>query len=374
MAAFPPDSPGDGFGRFFLPGPTEVHPEVLEAQLLPMIGHRGDQIVALMGEIQEGLRTLFRTEKPVFLSTSSATGLMEAGVRNGVGRGLLALVNGAFSERFARIGEACGFPVERMETPWDRPHDPGEVARRLGTGRFDAVSVVHSETSTGMLNPVEEIAKVVHDFSDVLLLVDSVSGVGGAPLYADKWGLDFVLTGSQKALALPPGLSFGVASDAMAARSERAPGKGLYFDLTEHARQLEKLQTPSTPALSLMYALRVQLARIRAEGIEARWERHRTMAERTWAWVDELRDRRGLELSVFAPAGHRSPTVTCIQLPTGLHGPRVVAELRNRGYVIATGYGEMKGDSIRIGHMGEHDVEGLERLLGELEVELVGKE
>ncbi len=358
-------------GRFFLPGPTEVHPDVLAAQLRPMIGHRGAEIESLMARLQEGLRLLFRTERAVFVSTSSATGLMEAGVRNGVRGGLLALVNGAFSERFARIAEASAIPVERLETPGDRPHDPADVVERLRSGRFDTVSVVHSETSTGMLNPVRELAEAVREFDDVLLLVDSVSGLGGAPLLTDEWGLDFALTGSQKALALPPGLAFGVASERMAARAAAAPGKGLYFDLTQHARKLERLQTPSTPALSLMYALEVQLDRIRREGLEARWDRHRRMAERTWAWVDGLREERGLELSVFAPVGYRSPTVTCVALPETHSGTDVRDRMRARGYVLATGYGAMKEGAIRIGHMGEHDLAALERLLGTLEEVLV---
>src|SRR5687768_13669400 len=174
-------APKKGFGRFFLPGPTEVLPEVLEAQLKPMIGHRGAGIKTLMERLQAGLQDVFRTRQQVFLSTSSATGLMEAGARNGVKNKALALVNGAFSLRMAEIVDACGLACERMEIEWGQVFDPQAVRDRLKKGGIDAVTVVHSETSTGALNPIAEISKVVHEFDDVVILVDSVTGIGGAP-------------------------------------------------------------------------------------------------------------------------------------------------------------------------------------------------
>ncbi len=192
------------FGRFFLPGPTEVHPDVLEAQAKPMIGHRGAGIQELMGRLQEGLKALFVTERPVFISTSSATGLMEAGARNAGRKKVLSVVNGAFSERYGDIAEACGLEVDRYEVAWGEHNDPEEVARRLASGDYDTVTVAHSETSTGVLNDIAAIARVVNEADDVVLLVDSVTGLGGAEVRADAWGIDYVLTGSQKALALPP--------------------------------------------------------------------------------------------------------------------------------------------------------------------------
>jgi len=175
-AGAPPD---DAFGRFFLPGPTEVRRKILQAQVGPMIGHRGPDMVALMEELQRGLKVVFDTSRPVFVSSSSATGLMEAAVRNGADGPVLSLVNGAFSERFAEIAEACGVPVDRLEVPWGQAHDPSEVAGALGDTRYAAITVVHSETSTGALNPIREIAEVVRTSGDALLLVDSVTGVGG---------------------------------------------------------------------------------------------------------------------------------------------------------------------------------------------------
>lgn len=367
MDRFEPRRP-EPFGRIFLPGPTEVRPEVLEAQARAMIGHRGAEFRALMRELQAGLRALFHTERPVLVAGSSATGLMEAAVRNGVRRRLLCLVNGAFSERFRKIAGACGSEADAVEVAWGEAHDPGAVEERLRDGPgYDAVSVVHSETSTGALNPVAEIADVVGRFDDVHLLVDSVSGLGGAPLHTDRWGLDLVLTGSQKALALPPGLSFAVASRRLLERAEGIAGRGLYFDLPAFYRYLDREQTPTTPPVSLLYALRAQLDRVRAEGVEARWERHRRMAALTWEWVDRMRGERGVEVRVLADLPHRSPTVTCIRLPEGTSGPGVARRLAERGFIIGSGYGKLKETTIRIGHMGEHTPEEVETLLEALE-------
>jgi aspartate aminotransferase-like enzyme len=275
---------------------------------------------------------------------------------------VLALVNGAFAERFAQIARACGREVEVLEQRWGAAHDPDAVADALRRGRFDAVTVVHSETSTGVLNPIADIAAAVHAAGDVMLLVDSVTGVAGAPVETDAWQLDFVLTGSQKALALPPGLAFGAARPALLERAATIPNRGIYFDLVEFDRYLARNQTPNTPALPLLYALAAQLDAILAEGIPARWARHQAMAERTWSWVEEMR-AAGVPLRVLAPEGRRSPTVTCIELPEGRTGPAVAAAVAERGWTIGAGYGKLRDGTIRIGHMGDHTVAGLDGLL-----------
>jgi aspartate aminotransferase-like enzyme len=347
---------GKGWGRFFLPGPTEVLPEVLEAQLKPMIGHRGAGIKTLMERLQVGLQDVFRTKQQVFLSTSSATGLMEAGARNGVKKKALALVNGAFSQRMAEIVEACGFECERVEVEWGEVFDPQDVRDRLRRGGFDTLTVVHSETSTGALNPIAEIAEVVHELDDVVILVDSVTGIGGAPTYTDDWRIDWILTGSQKALALPPGLSFGTPSERMLERSKHARHKGVYFDLVTFAKNQKDFMSPTTPALSVMYALDVQLERIKRETMEGRWARHAAMLQRCGEWVDSMREDRGVDIRVLAPAGHRSPTVTTVRMPDGEPSAPVVAAMKEKGFVIGGGYGKIKDFTFRIGHMGDHTV------------------
>jgi len=356
------------FGRFFLPGPTEVLPEVLRAQQRAMIGHRGAATEALLGSLDAPLKAVFRTARAVMIGATSATGFMEAAIRNGVRRRVLCLVNGAFSDRFAKIATACGKEVVKAEVPWGEAFEPDHVARLLESSGADAVTVVHSETSTGALSPVGDIAEVVRARPDVLLLVDAVTSLGGSPVETDAWGLDFVLTGSQKALALPPGLALGVASVRMLERAKTLPNRGIYLDLVPYDEQIRKRQTPYTPALSLLFALDAQLARIAAEGgIEARWKRHADMRERTERWVAER--GAGLGLAYLPRQLRRSWTVSCLKLPEGGHltGGGVAKGMEARGFTIGAGYGKLKDSTIRIGHMGDHTVAGLEALLAALE-------
>ena len=350
--------PLPSFGTFFLPGPTEVRREVLEAMLQPMLPHRGAVFEALFARVQEGLRRVFRTERPVFVSSSSATGLMEAAVRCAPEGAVLSLVNGAFAARFAEIARACGRDTEVLEAPWGQLVPLDEVARRLRARRFAAVTVVHSETSTGALHDVRAIQALARE-QGALCLVDSVTGVGGAPLEFDAWELDFALTGSQKALAMPPGLAFGVASARYMATAASAPGRGVYFDLAEFARYAERDQTPNTPALSLLYAAERQLAHVAAEGMERRWARHDAMAGATWRWVEHMEEEFGPELRVLAAPGERSPTVTAIALPPAVTSAALTAAVAAHGYVIGGGYGRLKDATFRIGHMGDHTPDGL---------------
>jgi predicted phosphoserine aminotransferase len=355
------------FGKFFLPGPTEVRAEVLDAMRGPMIGHRGSSMEELVARLQAGLKLVFRTERPVYISSSSATGLMEGALRNGARRKVLSLVNGAFSERFFHIARACGLDAVALEVPLGAGHTADMLESALRTGDYDTVTVVHSETSTGVLNPIAELCEVTHAAGDVLLLVDSVSGIAGVPVETDDWKIDFLLTGSQKALALPPGLAFGVAQESILRRAEGLPSRGVYFDFIEFEKNIRKNQTPNTPALSLFYALDAQLNNIMSETLEARWERHAAMARRTWEWVDRM-SSSGYDLKMLAPDGFRSPTVSCIRLPDGApKGTEVTRRMKARGFTIASGYGTLKDTTFRIGHMGDHTVDELSILLGELE-------
>jgi aspartate aminotransferase-like enzyme len=288
---------------------------------------------------------------------------MEAAVRNGARRRVLSLVNGAFSERFFQIARATGLDADPLEVKWGCQHTPEMLEQALARGIYDAVTVVHSETSTGVLNPIRELADVTQRAGDVVLLVDSVSGIGGAELKTDEWGLDLVLTGSQKALALPPGLAFCVAQRHILDRAQSKSDRGVYFDLLEFERNILKNQTPNTPAVSLLYALAAQMEAIAKEGLQSRFDRHRAMAQRVYDWVDDLRGNQGMDIHVLAPDGYRSPTVTCIRVPEDWSGPRVTAAVKERGFTVATGYGAMKESTVRIGHMGDHTMDRLELLL-----------
>jgi aspartate aminotransferase-like enzyme len=291
---------------------------------------------------------------------------MEASIRCARPGRVLSIVNGAFSERYAHIARACGRQVDLVEVRWGDVVSPDVVEQRLGSASYAAVTVVHSETSTGALTNVHAVAELAHRHG-AQVLVDSVSGVGGAPLEADAWGLDFALTGSQKALALPPGLAFGVASREYMRYVSDAAARGVYFDLLEFEQCVAKNQTPNTPAISLLYALDVQLGAIAAEGLDQRWMRHAAMARATAEWAYAAGERLGVDLEILAPAGARSPTVSALVLPDGVRGDDVVAEVARRGYTIGGGYGKLRDRTVRIGHMGDHTVSGVRDCLAACE-------
>lgn len=359
MTALPsPPVTAPSFGKFFLPGPTDVHPEVLAAMQRPMIGHRSRAMEEMLQRMAAPLGALFRTSRPVLVGTTSATGFMEMAVRNGVRNRALSIVNGSFSERFAKLVAACGKESVRLEVPLGSAVEPDMLRDALRRNRVDAVTVVHSETSTGVLQDVAAFADVVREFDDVLLLVDAVTSLAGSPVEPDAWGLDFTLTGSQKALALPPGLALAVASERMMERANTLPARGLYFDLITFAAATEKFQPTNTPALSLFFALEAQLARIAREGgVEARWARHEAMRRRVESWAAE----QGID---YLPrAGRRSWTVSCLTLPAGKSAKAVTTALKQAGWTIGSGYGALKDSTIRIGHMGDHTTAALDALL-----------
>ncbi len=358
------------FGRFFLPGPTEIRPEVLQALARPVTGHRGAELEAILSRADPLLRQIFGTSRPVYVATASATAFMEAAVRCGVRSRALSLVNGAFSERFAALVADCGKSGESYSVAWGAAHDPAEVGELLQRGDFDAVTVVHSETSTGVLNPIGAIAAAVRAAEaetgkEILLLVDGVTSVGGMSVEMDDWGLDLLLTGSQKALALPPGLAFASASARLLDRAATLEGRGQYLDLLEYERYWQRHQTPTTPAVNLIYALDEQLEHISQEGMSARAARHWAMAERCWDWTGRQGSRWNLR--VLAREGSRSPTVTTIATPDRIAPASLVQALLERGFVIGSGYGQLRNSTFRIGHMGDHTVAQLDALLAALE-------
>jgi aspartate aminotransferase-like enzyme len=355
-------TPTKTFGTFFLPGPTEVREEIMSAMIQPMIPHRGSEFEKLFERLQAGLRPIFKTERPVYISSSSATGMMEAAIRCAPPGRILCLVNGAFSERFAHIASMCGRDVDRYEVAWGQVHAIPQLDERLSMRKYTAITVVHSETSTGALNDVRAISDCAHR-RGVACLIDSVSGLGGAELRFDEWNLDYVLTGSQKALALPPGLSFAVASTSFIDQANGTHGRGVYFDLVELDAYARRNQTPSTPALTLLYALEAQAKSIATEGLETRWARHKAMATRTQEWIAKISDETGKKLGNIAPLGSQSPTVSTIRLPSDMPAEAFTSTVAKRGIVVGTGYGKLKSSTFRIGHMGDHTMESLERCL-----------
>ncbi len=343
--------------RLFIPGPTDVHPDVLAAQNQPMIGHRGRDFEELFARIQPKLQLVFFTRSRVYLSTSSGTGLQEAAIRNGVAGKVLCCVNGAFSQRWYEVAIANGKEVTRLGIDWGKAIKPEMIDIALAKDHFDAIAMVHNETSTGVASPVKDIAALIHDrYPEVTIMVDAVSSLGGDTLNFDHWGLDVLLASSQKCLAVPPGLSFAAVSDRALAKAKTVPNRGLYFDFVDLEKYLIKNQTPSTPAISLMWALDAALDHILAEGLDARFARHAQLADRVQSWAQEKFD-------LFAEDGYRSQTVTCVTNTRNVDIKSLDTFLKSKGMQISDGYGTLKGATFRIAHLGEIQMSDIERLL-----------
>ncbi len=348
--------------RLFIPGPVEMHPEILHEMAHPMISHRGADIQALISALVRDLKWLFATKDDVLLSTSSATGVWEAAARNCVKKRCLHLVNGAFSERWYESTTLNNREADAYEVAWGKAHRADEVRRRLETGRYDSIAVVHSETSTGVLDPLEEIADVVTRFPDVLLFVDVVSSLATMPIDTDALGIDLNLVGIQKGVGVPPGLSAFTVSKRAYERSLTIKDRGYYFHFEVLKAHAAKNETPATPAISQMYALRRQLERIREEGLVARFARHRRMAERCRGWAKD----HGFPL--FTEPGYEAPGITCVDnLKAKVDLPKLVAGLAARRFKISDGYGPLRGKTFRIAHMGDVMPEHLDELLATID-------
>ena len=349
-------------GRYFIPGPVEIHSEVYDAMRRPMMGHRGPEARELVASLQPGLQELFGTTRPVMLATGSATAMLEAAVRSGVRDQVLCIVSGTFGERCAYVAEQCGKDVVRLHVERGGVLEPGLLDQLMDGPPVDAVTMVHSETSTGALAPVEELLARFRSLDDVITIVDCVSSVGGIPVESDRWDADFVFTGSQKAIGIPPGLAFGVASDRFVERARTIDDRGFYLDALDLLKAAEESRFPQTPALPIVYALATQLGRIAREGLATRIARHRRMREQVEAWVVH-HGRCG----IMAPPRRRSDTVTALTLAPERSAIAVARTLAEQGWQVTTG---IEGDTdrvIRIGHMGDVTPDQLAPLLGVIE-------
>jgi predicted phosphoserine aminotransferase len=348
--------------HMFVPGPVDVADEVLQAQTKPMIPHRSKEFEAVFHRTAEKAQQLFFTQYRVFLMTNSGSGCQEASVRNLANERVLALVNGAFSNRFYKMSVTNGKAVDKVEVPLGEAILPEMVEEALKKEKYDLVTVVHNETSSGVRNPVKEIAEVVHKLSpDTLIAVDAVSSLGGDKIEMDAWGIDVLFTSSQKTLALPPGLALCAVNDRAMQKAETVPNRGWYFDFVLLEKHRTTNSTPNTPAMSLINALDFQMDRILAEGIENRIARHAAMAQRAREWADA----KGWPL--LAPEGYRSRTLTVIRNPETFDIGEFNKFIAPRGMRLANGYGNLKGKTIRIAHMGEIHMPDLEDLLSALD-------
>lgn len=328
----------------------------------PMMGHRGKGFQDMYAEIQPQLQTLFGTQGLVFLSTSSAWGVMEGAIRNLVAKKVLNCCCGAFSDKWYDVAKRCGKQAEAYQVEWGQPILAEEIDKRLATGEFDALTLIHNETSTGVLNPIKEIAALKAKYPDVMFIVDSVSGFTTVPMAFDELGIDVLLTGSQKAFALPPGLALFTASEAAYARAATMPDRGYYFDFLEFRANGEKSMTPSTPCISLIYGLKHQLEVIFNEGIENRFARHERLNGLVHDWVR----RNGFEF--FAPEGYRSKSLTCVANNREIDVAKLNSILKSdHSLIIDGGYGKLKGKTFRISNMGDETDETITSLIASLD-------
>lgn len=347
--------------KLFIPGPTEVRPEILKEMARPMIGHRMKEFSTLLMEVTAKVQKLLYTKNHVFMSTSSSTGMMEGAVRNCVAKRCLNCICGAFSQRWHEITLANGKEADPLEVEWGLANLPEAIDEKLKTGKYDAITVVHNESSTGVMNPLPEIAEVMKKYPDVIFMVDAVSSMAGVKIEVDKLGIDVILAGVQKCFALPPGLTVVAVSEKALKKAEQVKNRGYYFDFLTFKRYLdERQQTPATPSISHLYALNKQMDDIFAEGLENRFARHKAMADYVREWARE-------SFALFAQPGYESNTLTAIRNTRGISVAALNEELGRRGAAISNGYGKLKEKTFRIAHMGDIQLSDIKELLSQID-------
>ena len=354
----------------FSPGPTMLPPRVLLKMAEPIMHHREPEFERIFEEVRKGLKALFQTKNEVLIFTSSGTGAMEASVSNLLSKGDKALVvrGGKFGERWGEICKAYGIEFIPIDVEWGRAAEPGRIQEILASDRsIRVVYIQATETSTGVVHPMKEIAEIVKKYDDAVLVVDAITGIGVLDMPMDRWGLDVVISGSQKALMLPPGLSFAAVSDKAWKWVERSNLPKYYFDFKKELKSVQKNQSAYTPAISLFVALREALRMMEEEGLEAIFRRHEKLARATRAAV------RALGLELYAP-GSPSPGLTAVKVPAGIDGVKLQKLFFERfGITVAEGQNRAKGKIIRIAHLGYYErldmimvISALEMLLKEM--------
>ncbi len=349
------------YKKLFIPGPTHVREKILQAQAAPMIGHRAKEYSDLQAAVTPKLQQLLYTQQRVYLYACSSTGMMEGSVRQASTRRILNTVCGAFSKRWFQMTAANGVPCDKVEVPMGQAITPELVDEALSKGNYDAITIVMNETSTGLTNPLADIAALVHEkYPDVLILVDAVSGMAGIKIEFDAWGLDVCLAGVQKCFALPAGLTVCAVSDRARERAQQIESPGYYFSYAQMDKKYEKHQTPATPAISLIQALNAQMDDILAEGLENRWRRHEEMATTVQDWARRY-------FGLYSDERYLSNTVTNVENTRGISVAELNEELAKRGAMISNGYGDLKEKCFRIAHMGDLTLDDLKWLTGQIE-------
>ncbi|MFI3243299.1 MAG: alanine--glyoxylate aminotransferase family protein [Akkermansia sp.] len=354
--------------QLFIPGPTIVRDDVLEKMSGPMIAHRSKKASEIQKRISDNMQKVLFTENRILLSTSSGSGLMEGAIRSCTAKRAAVFSIGAFGDKWYKMAVANGVPADKFDSVMGEPTTAAMVDEVLATGKYDLFTITHNETSSGIQNPVEEIAEVAKKYPNVIWCVDAVSSAVGSKIEVDKLGIDILITSTQKALALPPGLAICAMSQKAYDRTAEVENRGLYFDLRTIWDFIDKknYQYTSTPCLSLMYALDYQLEKIiNEEGIDNRFARHEEMAAYIRDWANKY-------FRVYPNAKYLSKTLTVIDAcPKGgselISIPALNAELAKRNMQLGNGYGGLKDKTFRIAHMGDLTMDDMKAITGALE-------
>ena len=346
------------YKRLFIPGPVDVREDVLEKMATPMIGHRTKDASNLQRSISEKMKKLMYTESEILLSTSSGSGLMEGAVRSCTRKRAAIFSVGAFGDRWYKMAVSNGVPADIFTSEPGKPTTPEMVDEVLSSGKYDLITITHNETSTGVMNPVEEISEVMKKYPEVVWCMDTVSSLGGVKIEVDKLGVDICITSTQKCLGLPPGMAVCSFSEKAVEAAKQVKYRGLYLDLLDLYNYIKKkdYQYPSTPSLSHMFALDYQLDRIMEEGIENRFERHYKMAKIVREWA-----KANFEL--FPEEKYASVTLTTVKNTKGINVGELNKKLGERGYMISNGYGDLKDITFRIAHMADATIDDIKKLL-----------
>lgn len=353
--------------RLFIPGPVKVNQDVLEQLARPTLGHRGKEYSQLHLETVDMLKKILFTEQNIFLSTSSASGIWEAAIRNCVApdETILATCCGAFSDKWADVAKSCGRNVDILKVDWGKATTAEMIDEKLSGGKYAAITLVYNETSTGLTNPVYEISEMLKQkYSDILIFVDSVSAMVGLPLHFDKLGWDITFASVQKAFAIPPGLAVAVVSNRALEKSKRVPDRGYYFDFQLIAKSATKNQTLTTPSVPHIMALNYQCEKLLTEGMENVWERHKQMGDFVRSWAKE-------NFTLFCEEKYASDTLTTVKNTKDINVAAVINAVQEKhNTVFGNGYGDLKEKTFRIAHMGDITLDDLKELLSWIDEEI----
>jgi aspartate aminotransferase-like enzyme len=353
--------------RLFIPGPVKVNEDVLQQLARPTLGHRGKEYAQLHSHTVDMLKKILFTNQNVFLSTSSASGIWEASIRNCVDfdETILCTCCGAFSDKWANVARSCGRKVDEIKVDWGKPVLPEMIDEKLSAGKYAAITLMYNETSTGLMNPLYEVSKMMKEkHPDVLVFVDAVSAMVALPLHFDELGWDVAFASVQKAFAIPPGLAVAAVSNRALEKSKKVPARGYYFDFQAFAKSAEKNQTPTTPAIPHIMALNYQCEKLLAEGMENVWKRHKKMGDFVRSWAKK-------KFALFCEEKYASDTLTTIKNTRGIIVADVINAIQKKhNTVFGNGYGDLKEKTFRIAHMGDIRLDELEELVGWIDEEI----